>query len=420
VSILISLVLVFTTGFFFFSQNSANSSSAKVNSDNSNSLQNSTNSSNLTTNSQNNSNNSNQISTQNTNQNTNQNSDNSSQKSQNISQNSNSPILQNLQKDTKHEKSNITFLETNTANLKVKNNQTTTKTDELAPCQPTLFDPKTTKFTKENEVSNQGKDLYQVLPKLENGGNYTFGINGFSETNELKIANFEATNYEFGCASSFSSVLEIKQNSNREYLFTQIKNHISQSSISQDQKSLFLVNWKQNGKNWELLKRIINLETGKEFLLPNLDCIENLGSWNGQKLITYGRSEDTGIQNTKVCAWDNSGKLLQNMSIPLYWSSASANYLDNRIGLLKQNSDVFFVQTGGGSFRKVKIELTLHDLNSKNMIKFAAQELQDENANRIEFDTENINLNSVEAKYRNITFGEEGKIKSEWKIAKKL
>ncbi|OIP87512.1 hypothetical protein CO168_01370 [Candidatus Shapirobacteria bacterium CG_4_9_14_3_um_filter_36_12] len=208
-----------------------------------------------------------------------------------------------------------------------------------APCQPDYFDPKISKFYK---VKNDGilSEMYQV-EGLEVGAGMM--IDGWNKEGENKInlpSPYKVTVYRFGCASSFSSVLDLYKNNQRRALFT----HVLHYSFSDDGKYMFLVHNVKNNDNWELHKQIINLETKTVVEFPNISCVSSLdGFWQGDRLLTYVPLQN-GMQ-TDVCIWDKNAKMVSRLNTPSHWGAASRDFLAEPIGLLPNNPDIFYAYT---------------------------------------------------------------------------
>ena len=246
-------------------------------------------------------------------------------------------------------------------NLTIKNSKSPEISSEGAPCQPDLFDPKTTKYEKID-----GRYTIKVPNK-----DYSFGfqINGWDRENELKInltVPFSVDFYTFGCASSFSHVLEIKKSGQRQYLFT----HVLDFKFDESGKKLFLVNFVKNGDKWQKLSRIVNLETEGKFELSQ-NCGNYNVKWQGSKLLTTSDEKEGGKINTSVCLWNDKGELMKNYNVGMFWGTASRSFLNGSIGILAKNPDILYLTTFG--YEDVnKCELSLIDTKNDRIRKITS------------------------------------------------
>lgn len=213
-----------------------------------------------------------------------------------------------------------------------------------APCQPEFFDPKIDKFYKVKQ-SGSPSELYEVQGS---DGVYKMMINGWDKEGENKIilpSPFNVTIYKFGCASSFSYVIDLTKNGNRQDLYT----HVFHFSFSEDGKKLFLVNSVNDQGTWTLHKRIINIETKEINEIPNLRCVSEFdGFWQGDRLLTYNLynlDSSKSDYHTDICIWNESAKLISRVDAALAWGAASRNFLAEKIGLLPTMPDIFYAYT---------------------------------------------------------------------------
>jgi hypothetical protein len=210
-------------------------------------------------------------------------------------------------------------------------------------CQPEFFDPKITKYNRATDVD--GNQRY----KIANDEYPTFNINGWNDEGENKITlatPYKLTNYVFGCASTFSSAVEITKDGVRQGLYTHINNWLTQSSVSADKKSIFIANNVKNSNGtWEKMRRIINIEANTKIKLPNMTCASDKGLWSGNKLMTYtdySRGYEQPGHKTQVCIWDTQGKLLNQLEAELYWQGANDIGLIDQIGILPNDPNIFY------------------------------------------------------------------------------
>lgn len=215
---------------------------------------------------------------------------------------------------------------------------------EPAPCQPDFFDPKVNKFYKVKQ-NGTPSELYKIQGfqgDIEGG---TMMIDGWDKEGEDKVnlpSPYDVTVYNFGCASSFSNVLDLSKNGVRQALYT----HVLHYSFSKDGKLLFLVNNINDQGNWTRHKRIINIETKEINELPNVKCVSELdGFWQGDRLVTYTENRDLSDYQTDVCIWDKSAKLISRVGATTAWGAASRDFLAEKIGLLPTQPNIFYAYT---------------------------------------------------------------------------
>ena len=267
----------------------------------------------------------------------------------------------------------------------------------LSACQPEFFDPKVTKFQK-SPTGGSPAELYKIAGSDESVG---MMINGWSNEGENKISlasPFDLTTYQFGCASSFSFVADITKNAVRQSLFTNVDNFLTQKSVSEDKTHIFLVNnIKDTNGDWQLKKRIVNVENDTKTDLPNMSCVSDLGFWNGNKLLTYSDynlPSNSNSDKTKVCVWNTDGKLLNQVASKLYWPAASAYYLGAQIGLLPKDSNIFYTYNSVASSQNA-CYVNLQDLT--NQSKNKKIKITDADSNGV--------CPSVKLDLSNVTFG---------------
>ena len=238
-------------------------------------------------------------------------------------------------------------------------------TTTAAPCQPDLFNPRSVLYRnlyKKTPLGSRGNSQYQSQ-------GFNFQINGWDKENENKInlpAPYSVDSYNFGCASSFSYVLEIKKDGQRKYLFTQVM----EFKFDESGKKLFLVNFVKNGNKWQKLSRIVNLETGKKFKLSE-NCANYNPIWQGDKLLTALDQKETGKVATTICLWNNAGSLVKKYNVDMYWSAVNRSYLNGIFGLLPKNKDILYTISLGFQ-EKDNCELTLTDTKSDQVKKFVS------------------------------------------------
>lgn len=211
-----------------------------------------------------------------------------------------------------------------------------------APCQPEFFDPKVSDFYKVKQ-NGTPSELYKIQGQEGLSGGMM--IDGWYKEGEDKItlpSPFNVTIYNFGCASSFSSVIDLTKGGNRQALYT----HVVHYSFSKDGKRLFLVNNLSTQGAWKLNKRVINIETEETSEIPNLKCVSELdGFWQGDRLLTYAENTDEPYYQTDICIWDKSAKLISRIGATTAWGAASRSFLAEKIGLLQSDPDIFYAYT---------------------------------------------------------------------------
>lgn len=267
----------------------------------------------------------------------------------------------------------------NMTSVKVSSKDYEQETGNPAPCQPELFDPATAKF-KKVKTGGTPSELYKIEGTNEGIG---MMINGWNKEGEDKVtlpSPFVMTKYTFGCASSFSRVIEIQKNNIRQSLYT----HVTGMAVSKDKKYLYLVNNLERADGtWQRLRRIIDIINNKAVTLPNIPCVA-IGSWQENSLISYsdlnldkprnGNFDDlVKFENnykTKICIFNLSGQLQKTLEGDFPWGSASADFLDGQIGLLPKDQEIFY------AFISTKInesgfecKLFLQDLGAENKTK---------------------------------------------------
>jgi hypothetical protein len=283
---------------------------------------------------------------------------------------------------------------------------TTLMEDVLGDCQPEFFDPKTAKFKKVPTNANP-PELY----KIEGTNEYIdMMINGWKKEGENKIyltPPFDITTYEFGCASTESFVADITKNGIRQSLITHINNYLTQNSVSQDKKSIFIVNNVKDEKGeWILHRKIMNIENNTKVELPNMECVSDYGFWNGNKIITHSDfNNDYNNPNyqTKICIWNQEGKLLNQVATELSWIAGAGWYLYAQIGLLPKDDNIFYAY----NYRTMLADrgvcyVNLFDLNDQNKNKKIKIADADKNGScsYIKMDLSNVTFDSSTIPYQ--------------------
>lgn len=273
-------------------------------------------------------------------------------------------------------------------------------------CQPDYFDPQTSEYTK---VKSPGtpSELYKVGDEIYP----SMMINGWRKENAEKIylqTPYDFDFYKFGCASTESSVYEIKKNGQRQALYTHVKNTPPGEAFSDDKKFLYMANYlKSQDSKWRLLKRIIDIEKNQIIELPDLECVSEFGLWSGDKLITYSdlnKTKDIGNldYDAKVCIWTSDGKLINTLLARFYWEAASRYYLADKIGLLPEDQNIFYAVSSNLEGKKDNIcSLYLQDMRSqarnRKIVLVSDSYIRCPN---IEFDFSNFKIDSASLRYK--------------------
>lgn len=279
---------------------------------------------------------------------------------------------------------------------------------DLFDCQPELFDPKTTKFYKV-KTGGSPKERYQI----EGENSPTMMINGWNKEGDSKIdlpSPYKVTKYTFGCASTFSHVLDISKNTERLFLFT----HVDSFSFSPDKKTLFLINSVKVNDGWKPKRRFVNLETKKETNLPFSDC-SGTGYWENNNFLSYEHPAEYHYQDPiKVCVWDKNGNVSKQLSLVLDWTVGAGYYLNSQFGFLPNQQNVFYSTT----IYNDKCILALQDINNQEKNKsFVLYDNIIHCSGTIEIDLKNLKLSSDKVNYRDLEDYEKN-IWSPWKQAK--
>jgi hypothetical protein len=205
--------------------------------------------------------------------------------------------------------------------------------DQVYLCQPDEFDPKTVKYEKVVNQSLSPSEFYEITnPK--DPDKTSFQIDGWNKEGEDKLSlpdNFDSTQYKFGCASQFDSVLVFRKGGQVFRTFTNIITNVSQKTISEDKRFLVLENYELDGANYIFKTRIYDIINDKLIDIPQIDCILSLNVfWSGNLLI----STEEISQAKKICIWDQQGQLKTQLDYPLATSSASKVVVDANLSVI--------------------------------------------------------------------------------------
>lgn len=230
--------------------------------------------------------------------------------------------------------------------------------EDISDCQPELFDPAASKYTKIKQ-NGAPSEMYEVEGTKEH-----FMIDGWYKEGEDKIIlpdPYSLTQYGFGCASTFSSVLELKNNNVRQALYTHVPDF--KFSFSEDKKFLYMINEVKNSMGtWDTKIRIIDIVNDKAVDLPSMECIGK-DEWAGEKLITFSdldyihwkieeKMPNAGFDEhmkfeeeykTKFCIWDKKGQLEKQLEGDFSWMApGNSSELDAQVGLLPSDQNIFY------------------------------------------------------------------------------
>jgi hypothetical protein len=226
-------------------------------------------------------------------------------------------------------------------------------------CQPDFFDPQTTKYEYLPQTEKTGsywaKDIYQIRG---NDYNYKFSINTIS------APPYTITDYEFGCASSFDHVLDIRKDNKRISLYT----HVDTFYLSGDKNLLFLDNYIKSQKGaYDHKRRIISMDGTKKTDIPPLDCVSSGARWtNNNTLVTYSTEPDLQKgEKTKICVWDQNGSLKNRLQAELTWYGAAYDTLWAEIGVLPNDPNIFYAYDNNRTSTPQMCSLFLQDLTDQ-------------------------------------------------------
>lgn len=189
-----------------------------------------------------------------------------------------------------------------------------------SPCQPESFDPQKIVYSKTKSEENPSQ-LYEF--KL-NDIQYQFDINGWLNENELIYelkSPYKLTNYTFGCASSFSYVLEITKSNERQEIFQ----NVDSFNVLDDNVNIYIQYNEKNNDIWTKYYGIYNIENDEFTKLPiNYNCYSDFSSSSNEYLITWDDfNNKREIENTNFCIFDTKGELQLYFYAQVDWSAAA-------------------------------------------------------------------------------------------------
>lgn len=266
---------------------------------------------------------------------------------------------------------------------------------ESADCQPENFDPKLDKFSLVDQDGTPSK-LYEI-EGFEGG---KMMINGWLEEGEDKIelpTPYDVTIYHFGCASSWSYVIDLEKNGTRQALYTQVLDF----SFSDDGENLYLSHLIDTDTEWVLVNKIVNIFTEEESEIANLECVNSSHMWQNDRLLTYNIKETGEEYPAEFCMWDNKAELLTKFDLNVAIGAASKSFLAEQVGLLPDDSDIIYTYSSNGDY----CSLYLVDFNNEEEFKTIDIAKKTENnyycaSPAVEFDFSKTNFNNGIIKYR--------------------
>lgn len=215
---------------------------------------------------------------------------------------------------------------------------------EPAPCKPEHFDPAVDTYYLFKQ-SGTPSELYKIKGFQEDIDSGVMMIDGWMKEGDEKISlpsPYDVTVYNFGCASSFSHVLDLKKNGKRLALY----DNVFYFSFSNDKKYLYLINTEFEQGKWQEHKRIIDIAANTQKDVQNIACsMSDSGVWSEQKLITYAQSDYDPKFNTIACVWNTDAKLQSLLGLNAQWLATSTSYLSEPMGVLVSEPLVFYAVT---------------------------------------------------------------------------
>jgi len=187
-----------------------------------------------------------------------------------------------------------------------------------AECQPENFDPAVAGFHKDTLPDGEPSSSYLV----DNDPDYSrFMIDGWNKEGDHKIVlpePYELKDYEFGCLSESSHVLEIKKDGKRQALYQ----HVDAFFVDTGTLTMFMLNSRRlpDGK-YAGFRGFVDIPSGRTTPIPRLACLRGESRFDGGKFISYGAATDIrGAKGpTEICVWDRLGNLQARLSARLFW-----------------------------------------------------------------------------------------------------
>ena len=270
-------------------------------------------------------------------------------------------------------------------------------------CQPESFDPKTDKYTLK-ELEGTPSKLYEI--DGFNGGQMM--IDGWREQGEDKVdlpSPYSTTVYTFGCASSFSYVIELNKNNVRQSLFT----HVYDYSFSEDGKYLYVQYSEKDGDQWIINSSIVDIQKNQEIGISNLACGNNGSMWQSDRLLTYSVDEELDY-TTQLCIWDTNATLLSNIDLTTAVGGGSGYSLIEKIGLLPNDPDILYAYTTREGNTCSLFLINIFDNDSLNYIDIYEQQENDYYCAfpNVEFDLTDTSIDNGNVRYRIEEYNSDG------------
>lgn len=236
------------------------------------------------------------------------------------------------------------------------------KPAEPAPCQPENFIPGETPY---QPITSDGtpSQLYQLA------SGERMNIHGGSAENERVVtlpAPYALTSYEFGCASSTSSVLDLSRDGKRHALYQ----HVHSFTWYPPKQLFFFHQSERKNGQYQGFIGLVDLKTKKKTPLPALDCVSNgHASFTNDRLVTYGEARAAKNGKTSVCVWSLEGKLQGRVFADLDWMAASDEVLLDALGVLPRQADTLYAIHYARLEEPSTCELRLQSLTRANVSK---------------------------------------------------
>lgn len=212
--------------------------------------------------------------------------------------------------------------------------------DNGAQCQPLEFDPLTAKYQAEPNSEN----FYNI--KVSEEEVFYFGIDGFPKTKpspKKLVQPFALKEYVFGCASTFSYVLEISKSGQRIKLL----NHVNKFALSSDSTKIYFAQMIKDGNKWKETRQVYNIEKNtNSYLIKESACSEKVVFGSEDYLIGitggYGNFSE---QKSYFCIWNSNGNLVNKLSATNLARGGSNDNIYSQFGLLPSQKETVFIFT---------------------------------------------------------------------------
>lgn len=278
-------------------------------------------------------------------------------------------------------------------------------------CQEPFFDPATAKLFK---VKTGGipAELYQE----QGQAGPDIMVNGWMKEGEDKVtlpAPYDVNFYQFGCASTFSYVIEITKAGKRQALYT----HVSAWSVSGDKQFLAMRGWvaSRDGQ-WTDQVRIVKITTASGTNLPLMPCTANLQGWSQGRLVTTSDVVGSTSEAT-VCVWSPQGSLAAMLDAKSLNTSGNSAAPDNRFGLLpKERNSVYALGAFGATPGECRITaVSLDQPKKRALVSFTVPGKMTcmDPGEEIELDLSSFTFRSPQFRYRVRTTAQQEAAKNE-------